>query len=120
MGGIHSPRAVQDQDPDKASHEGRSEEHLRQGDEGRRKASQESRKGIPGCRLEEADLKRGAESQVALPEASPTWNFTGQAWKKLSQRCLRGRISSSTSRGFADVELHGAGLEEAITALVEG
>merc|ERR1712224_728866 len=57
-GCVCNSRAVPHQDPGEASHEGRSEEHLRQGDEGCGKASQDDREGLPGSSIEEADLEQ--------------------------------------------------------------
>merc|ERR1711904_503930 len=55
---VCNSRAVSHQDPGEASHQGRSEEHLRQGCEGCGKASQDDCEGLPGSSIEEADLEQ--------------------------------------------------------------
>merc|ERR1719263_2002940 len=54
---LHDPWLVPHQDPSKTSHESRSEECIRQGDEGRCEAGKDSCEGfLRGC-IEEADLE---------------------------------------------------------------
>merc|ERR1712182_184968 len=53
---LHHSRLVQDQDPHQASHEGRNQERLRQGDEGCRKARKEDCESLPSACSEAADL----------------------------------------------------------------
>merc|ERR1711879_848098 len=58
---FHSPRALQDQDTHKASHEGGSEEYLWQGGAGCSEASEKSREGLSCRGLEAANLNQLCE-----------------------------------------------------------
>merc|ERR1712118_335363 len=55
---LHTSRTLQDQDPHKASYEGRSEEYLRQRSEGLCQTGKEGGESLPSARSEAADLDR--------------------------------------------------------------
>merc|ERR1719162_2482865 len=80
---VRNPRLVPHQDSDEASHKGRSEDNVWQGDEGGRKASQDRREGLCGSSLEEADLEwRIAFLLRAFSEAWLPWesHSAGLRW----------------------------------------
>merc|ERR1719182_1255202 len=53
---LHTSRTLQAQAPHKASHEGRREEHLRQGRQSGSETGKEGRQSLPSGSLEAADL----------------------------------------------------------------
>merc|ERR1712003_242456 len=67
---LHTSRTLQDQDPHKASHEGRSEEYLRQRSESCCQTSKEGGESLPSARSEAADLDQlQKEEMITSPEA---------------------------------------------------
>merc|ERR1711965_350528 len=68
------------QDPREASHKGRCEDDVWQGDEGEGKASENRREGLPCGSAEEADLRqqRVARRRIFLELHSP-WESHGMA-----------------------------------------
>merc|ERR1711959_156726 len=64
---LHTSRTLQDQDPHKASHEGRSEEYLRQRGEGCRQTGEEGRQSLPSARSEAADLDQLQKEELIAP-----------------------------------------------------
>merc|ERR1712187_960972 len=77
-GRVRNSRLVPYQDPDEASHKGRSEDDVRQGGQGRGEASQEGCEGLPSGSIEETDLKQGsAVALCAFSEVSLPWESHG-------------------------------------------
>merc|ERR1712118_556417 len=75
---LHTSRTLQDQDPHKASHEGRSEECLRQRNESCRQTGEEGGESLPSARSEAADLDQlQKEEMIASPEAQLMWESHG-------------------------------------------
>merc|ERR1712196_525399 len=71
---LHTSRTLQDQDPHKAGHEGRSEEYFRQRSEGCRQTGEEGGESLPSACSEAADLDQfQKEEMIAPPEAQLMW-----------------------------------------------
>merc|ERR1711988_146364 len=92
---VHCSRPLPFEDSHKASHQGRSEDHVWQGDQGEGEARKDRRESLPCSCLEEADLddsctrcfSRGA-STVGIP-----WNVLGKhavgTWQINIYHCTR-------------------------------
>merc|ERR1712151_797520 len=88
---VRNSRLVPYQDPDEASHKGRSEGHVRQGSEGQGKTSQDDCEGLPGGCVEEADLEqRSAVALCVFSEVFLLWESHGAGLR----RALLGRAIS--------------------------
>merc|ERR1711959_145481 len=64
---LHTSRTLQDQDPHKASHKGRSEEYLRQRSESCRQTGEEGGESLPSARSEAADLDQLRKEEMIAP-----------------------------------------------------
>merc|ERR1711881_810157 len=79
------PRPLPHQDPHKASHEGRREGDVRQGDQGESKASKDHRESLPSGCTEEADLEKCPLLVFpASPEVHLPWESHGVGLEGMS------------------------------------
>merc|ERR1711912_95513 len=79
---FHHPRPLPPEDKDKASNQSRREDHVRQGDQGEGKASEDHCEGLPSVCTEEADLDCCTAALIGLHQDYATrGNPTGHAWQ---------------------------------------
>merc|ERR1719352_822715 len=85
---VYYSRSLPLEDEDQARHQSRREDHVRQGDQGEGKASQDHRQGVPSACTEEADLAGHCTvSSLCFSRGMSPWESHGTCLEGVEIAC---------------------------------